>query len=46
MSLRISQILSNFPKYDRNKSFLGFCLVYIHLILEALELSNMRQVRK
>ena len=38
MSLRISQKLSNFPKHDRNKSFLDFCLVYIHLILEALKL--------
>ena len=34
MGLRISQTPSNFPKYDRNKSFLEFYLDYIHLILE------------
>ena len=38
MSLWISQKLSNFPKYNRNKIFSDFCLVHIHLILEALKL--------
>ena len=38
MSLRISQKLSNFSNSDGNKSFLDFCIVYIHLILEPLKL--------
>ena len=38
MSLRISQNLSNFPKYGRDKSFLDFCLVYMHLVLKSLKL--------
>ena len=38
MGLRISQKLSKFLEYDRNESFLDFCLVYILLILEVLTL--------
>ena len=38
MSWQISQKQPNFPKLDENKSFLDFCLVYIHLIMEALNL--------
>ena len=46
MSLRISRKLSNFPKYDRNKSFLEFRLVYIRLILEALILIRAKLAKK
>ena len=38
MSWQISQKQPNFPKLDENKSFLDFWLVYIHLIMEALNL--------
>ena len=37
MVLQISQKLTNFPKYDRNESFLDFCLVYIYLSLKVLK---------